>query len=82
MDVILQGRVGDATEEEKICTTTTENEKEWVRARATLRTAVTGVGAGAKTTTTEAAVEKDGRRRRSGHRIRDNTQQSNRIRWK
>ena len=56
---ILQGRVGDATEEEKIRTTTTqrEKEKEWVRARATQRTAVAGGGAGAKTTTTEAAVE-------------------------
>ena len=57
VDAILQGRVGDATEEEKIRTTTTENEKEWVRARATRRTAVAGGVAGAKTTTTEAAVE-------------------------
>ena len=59
MDAILQGRVGDATEEEKIRTSATEKEKEkeWVRARATRRTAVAGGGAGAKTTTTEAAVE-------------------------
>jgi hypothetical protein len=57
VDAILQGRVGDATKEEKIRTTTTENEKEWVRARATRRTAVAGGVAGAKTTTTEAAVE-------------------------
>ena len=35
----------------------TEKEKEWVRARATQRTAVTGGGAGAKTTTLEAAME-------------------------
>ena len=57
MDVILQGQVGDTTEDEKIRTTATEKEKEWVRARATRRTAVAGGGAGAKTTTTEAAVE-------------------------
>ena len=56
VDAILQGRVGDATKEEKIRTTATEKEKEWVRARATRRTAVAGGGAGAKTTTTEAAV--------------------------
>ena len=59
MDAILQGRVGDATEEEKIRTTAREKEKEkekekeWVRARATRRTAVAGGGAGAM----EAAVE-------------------------
>ena len=58
VDTILQGRVGDATKEEKIRTTATEKEKEWVRARATWRTAVAGGGAGAKTrTTTEAVVE-------------------------
>ena len=36
VDAILQGRVGDATKEEKIRTTATEKEKEkeWVRARA------------------------------------------------
>jgi hypothetical protein len=57
VDASLQGRVGDATEEEKIRTTTTENEKEWVRARATWRTAVAGGDVGAKMTITEAAVE-------------------------
>ena len=62
MDAILQGRVGDATKEEKIRMTAMEKEKEkekeWVRARATRGTAVAGGGAGAKTTTTEAAVER------------------------
>ena len=57
VEAILQGRVGDATEDEKIRTTATEKEKERVRARVTRRTAVAGGGAGAKTTTTEAAVE-------------------------
>jgi hypothetical protein len=57
VDTILQGWVGDATEDEKIRTTATEKVKEWVRARATRRMAVAGGGAGAKTTTTEAAVE-------------------------
>ena len=62
MDAILQGRVSDATEEEKIGTTAAEKEKEkeWVRVRATRRTAVAGGGAGAKMTTTEAAVEATG----------------------
>ena len=59
MDANLQGRVGDAANEENIRTTTTKKEKEQVKARATRRTAVAGSGAGAKTkmTTTEAAVE-------------------------
>ena len=35
VDAILQGQVGDAAKEEKIRTTATEKEKEWVRARAT-----------------------------------------------
>jgi len=47
VDAILQGRVSDATEEEKIRTTATEKEKEKerVRARAMRRTAVAGGGA-------------------------------------
>jgi hypothetical protein len=53
----LQGRVGDASDEEKICTTATEKERARARARATRQTAVACGGAGAKTTTTEAAVE-------------------------
>ncbi len=66
MDAILQGRVSDATEEEKIRTTLAEKEKEkekekeWVRARATRRTVVAGGGTGAKMITTEAAVEATG----------------------
>ena len=56
MDTILQGRVGDATKEEKIWMTATEKEKKWMRVRATRRTSVAGGGAGAKTTM-EAAVE-------------------------
>ena len=59
VDANLQGRVGDAANEEKIWTTAMEKEKERVRARATRRTAFAGSGAGAKTktTTTEAALE-------------------------
>ena len=57
VDANLQGRVGNAANEEKIWTTAMEKEKEWVRARATRRTAVAGGGAGAKTTTTEVAVD-------------------------
>jgi hypothetical protein len=57
VDANLQGRVGDAANEEKILTTVMEKEKERVRARVTRRTAVAGGGAGAKTTTTEVAVE-------------------------
>ena len=44
MDVNLQGRVGDAADKENIWTTAMENEKEWVRARETRRTAVDGGG--------------------------------------
>ena len=62
VDANLQGRVGNAANEEKIWTTAMEKEKERVRARATRRTAVAGGGAGAKTTTTEVAVDW-----RSGH---------------
>ena len=59
MDANLQGRVGDATNEEKIRTTAMEKEKEKERARerATRWTAVAGGGMGSKTTTTEAVVE-------------------------
>ena len=53
MDTILQGRVGDTANKEKIRTTATEKEG----ARATRRMAVSHGGAGVKTTTTEAAVE-------------------------
>jgi hypothetical protein len=55
VDTNLQGRVGDAADEEKIWTTAMENEK--VRVRVTRRTAVAGGGAGAKTTMAEVAVE-------------------------
>ena len=57
MDANLQGRVGDATNEEKIRTTAMEKEKERARERATRWTAVAGGGMGSKTTTTEAVVE-------------------------
>ena len=59
MDPNLQGRVGDAANEEKIWMTPMEKEKEKerVRARATRRTAVAGGGAGAKATMTEVAVK-------------------------
>ena len=49
----LRGRDGDAADEEKIRMTATEKEKE----RATRRTAITRGGVGAKTKTSEAAVE-------------------------
>ena len=63
MDAILQGRVGDTTEDEKIRTTATEKEKEWVRARAMQRMAEDDID--------EGGGGGGGRRRRSGHLIRD-----------
>ena len=53
MNANLRGWDGDAADEEKIRMTAKEKEKE----RATRRTAIARGGAGAKTKTTEAAVE-------------------------
>jgi hypothetical protein len=77
-DVNLQGRVGDAANEKKIWTTAMEKEKERVRVRATRRTTVARGGAGVKTTTTEVAVDGgNGRRRLSGQRSPDNSDDGN-----
>jgi hypothetical protein len=57
VDVNHRGQDGDATNKEKNRTTATTTEKEKVGARAIEWAAVAGGGAGAKTATTEAAVE-------------------------